>query len=750
MSNLIFSSATRQFIRANLAYILSGKLRSKKGYRPQGGHTVPDCFSGVCVAAGPYTSHDDYLVELLRELGVHHVRLDFTYGDETGHTGRFLKRLIAESFRVNLHLVQPLADAREMHATAWQDDWREFVAETMQRYAGSIASIEIGTTVNRKRWSGYSVETFLIAWDIAYTEILPYDVPLAGPNVTDFEPFYNIGLLSILRSRKQLPDIHTDNLFSERCTEPERNDHKILGRRLAALGGFRLVKKAFMLQEIGARFGVPLLQSPSAFWTLPRIERLLPDSEQKQADYLARYMILCAASGALGSAAWGPLVCHREGLVDDGITQYPALERITWYAGIGEDLTHYRVRPAFAAYKAFIAHIPGLRYLDQLSQLAQLNGGDHLEVHAFSDNVSQLHAAWTTNGKATALMDIYAAASLSKAVFYSRDGAQLPAPPDLVTESPLYIRFAGSQPVNILPTAAVLDSLALHAHVQGKTYSVFRDDGWSGLVSAANAEEHDALRAALHPSNIGAPPKDALLRKARNAVWKIPDPRDANRSLVVKQPLKMHLHKKFLDRLKPSKAKKSWNGASELSRRGIGTAQPVAFFEKTGDTTFTQNYFICEYIPADFSARDMLSAFAAGASEFKGISTGSAYRQLCDFLLVMHGRGVYFRDLSGGNILIRQSEDNTLSFSLIDTNRAHFFDHGTVIAKRISDLTRVCNKLHWAGRKVFMGMYLGALGKQFTWRYRLPFHLYDAKVGFKRKFGRKAITRLFKPKKDLS
>jgi len=146
----------------------------------------------------------------------------------------------------------------------------------------------------------------------------------------------------------------------------------------------------------------------------------------------------------------------------------------------------------------------------------------------------------------------------------------------------------------------------------------------------------------------------------------------------------------------------------------------------------------------------MLSAFAAGASEFRGIGAESAYRQLCDFLLVMHGRGVYFRDLSGGNILIRQSEDTTLSFSLIDTNRAHFFDHGTAIAKRISDLTRVCNKLHWAGRKAFMGMYLGALGKQFTWRYRLPFHLYDAKVGFKRKFGRKAITRLFKPKNNRS
>lgn len=45
-------------------------------------------------------------------------------------------------------------------------------------------------------------------------------------------------------------------------------------------GGFRNVGNSCLLRLFG-----------------PPVERMLPDSEQKQADYLARYLVLCAASG---------------------------------------------------------------------------------------------------------------------------------------------------------------------------------------------------------------------------------------------------------------------------------------------------------------------------------------------------------------------------------------------------------------------------------------------------------------------
>lgn len=727
----------RQFIWANLAYVFSGKLRLKKGYLPSPGHDVPQDFAGVGVATSENVAVDDYVIDRLHELGIRQVRLDFTYGDVDNHVARFLKRLCAASFNVTLHLVQPLYAAKDMHTKDARETWRDFVAATAESFGARIGLMEIGSTINRKRWSGYTLDGFLTAWGIAHDEIRERNIKLAGPNITDFEPMYNIGILSVLKNRGQLPDIHTDNLFSERSTEPERSDHKVLGRKLAAIPKLNLIKKARLLQKIGANYGVPVLYSPTAFWTLPRIRRLLSDDEEKQADYLARYMILCAASGSVNRAFWGPLVCHREGLIDDGNSTYPALERVTHYADIAGDTKDYCIRPAFHAFKTFIQMIPDSRYQEHLSS------SKGLELHAFTSNQHLIHAAWTINGCTAALSDIYMTEDLSAAQFITRDGEKLEATPDLITESPLYLQWPLDRAVTIKPDAGLLKDLSIHAHAKG-TYVLFRQNNWQGLLLAKDNEEAAVLRAAMNPEHIGAPPIDALLRNARNAVWTIPDPTDATKKLVVKQPARVRPYKRLLNRFRPPKALRSWNGANELLRRGIETARPVAYFEKIGDTSLIQNYYICEYVETDFSARKIFSAFAAGEKTYQEITEEDAYSQLCDYLIAMHNRGIYFRDLSGGNILIRKSETNKLIFSLIDTGRAHYFNHATPLSKRISDLARVCNKLHPAGRDRFMILYMEKLGRHFGFWQRLPFYLYNAKVILKRRLKRKNLIKLFK------
>ncbi|HLD09821.1 MAG TPA: lipopolysaccharide kinase InaA family protein, partial [Methylophilaceae bacterium] len=324
----------------------------------------------------------------------------------------------------------------------------------------------------------------------------------------------------------------------------------------------------------------------------------------------------------------------------------------------------------------------------------------------------------------------------------TRDGEKLKAAPDLATESPLYLQWPLNRVVSVKPSATSLKDLSIHRHAE-REHTLFRQNGWQGLLLARDDKEDAALHAALNPEHIGTQPRDALLRNARNAIWTILDPCDAARKLVVKQPVKVRSYKKLLGRFRPSKALRSWNGASELLRRGIETARPVAYFEKIDDTSLTQNYYICEYIKADFSVRKIFSAFAAGNEVYQGVTEEDAYRQLCDYLCTMHNRGIYFRDLSGGNILIRKSEGNTLNFSLIDTGRVHFFNHGTPLSKRISDLTRVCNKLHAAGRDRFMSMYMGRLGRHFGFWQRLPFYLYNTKVILKRRLKRKNLIKLF-------
>ena len=415
----VFSSARFRFLWSLLNYVLCGRLRYPAGHRPPAGHVVPEFFAGVGVAGTDDPASDDYVVARLREIGVRSVRLDFTYGDASGPAARLLERLCSESFQVMLHLVQPCDAAQAMEGEAGRTMWRDFVAETLDRFGKRVAAVEIGSTVNRKRWAGYTLEGFLSAWDIAHHEVRARGITLAGPNVTDFEPPFNIGLLALLQQRRQLPDIHTNNLFSERCTEPERYDHKVFGRRLAAVAKVNLVKKALMLKKIGIDFGAPKLLSPAAFWTLPRIERLLPDSEQKQADYLSRYMVLCAASGALEGAWWGPLICHREGLIDDGCAQYPAVERITHYASVTGSVGDFRVRAAFHALQAFVKMIPGCRYEGRLTT------SPALEVHAFRSSAFLIHVVWTINTRAAAFSDLYKPDDMQSAAYLSRDGQLL-------------------------------------------------------------------------------------------------------------------------------------------------------------------------------------------------------------------------------------------------------------------------------------------------------------------------------------
>ena len=727
-----------QFGRAILASLLRGRWFLRGGHLPPSGHSVGDAFVGVGVAAADDPAVDDFTFALLRSAGISRVRLDFSPGDESKPAKRLLERLCAEQFQITLHLVQARDEARRMPSKEAGEAWRKFVVETLDRVGSRVEMIELGTTVNRKRWAGHSIAGFLAMWEIAWKEVRARGLKLAGPNVTDFEPPWNVGLLELLRLRGQLPDWHSDNLFSERCTEPERFDQKILGRTLASWHKFNLIKKARLLARIGADSGVSKLVSLAAFWTLPRIERMLPDSEQKQADYLARYLVLCAASGALERAWWGPLVCHREGLVDNGPRAYPEMERITHYARVEGALGDLRVRPSFHALRAFVSLIPGCRYE------GRLNKTDGLEVHAFRSGQHLVHVVWTINGRAAALDELYQAQDLADACFRNRDGELEPAEDasrQLIGESPRYLSWSASRQVALRPDASLLSTLAVAWHGREGKHYLFRDRGWRGVIFARSASEADLLLQSIHPERLVAPSRENSLRHARNAIWAISDPRQSAGRLVVKQPVKMHFHKQLFDRFKPSKGLRSWNGTCELLRRGVSAAPPLGYFERVNDGSLLQNHYLCEEVEAKFTARELIAAFATGKEEFEGVGELEAYRQLSDYLLRMHGRGILFRDLSGGNILIDKGTDGSLSFSLIDTGRIRVFQGALSLRQRFFDLVRICNKLHREGRKRFLGIYLAALRRRLRCWHFLPFMVYDFKVAAKRRVGRKAWKR---------
>ena len=735
------SMLTRQVIKDGLSYILRGGLRIKNGHLPPKNHTVPNDFFGVCVASNKDAATDAYVIHQLKMLGVNNVRLDFNDGDIGHFTERFLQALIAEKFNITLHLLPTLEAARNMQSSDEQACWSAFIHAVLGQYGAHIAQVEIGNTINRKRWAGFSFDGFLIAWQIAHAAAKNHTVKLLGPNIQDFEPFYNVSILKTLQAKNQLPATHTDNLFAERVSEPERFDHRVFKYRWARAFKYNLVKKARLLQKIGNDFGVAHTSSSAAFWAIYRIERLLENGAQKQADYLTRYFTLLAASGALQQANWGALICHREGLISDGLqdAEYPPLERIAHYKIADGDLKNYTHHPSFAAMQTVVKWLSGAHYV---GAIASTHG---LEIHHFEQHDKQIYVAWVVNGKLAFLNEAFASNALAAACILAGSGIALDKNKGLITETPMYLIWDKAFKVETAPQPTLAKDLAIDAHVNNLQYFQFNENGWQGLILAKDAAEAALLAQKLHPDVLQSPQKSEALRHARNAIWAVTDPRNSAEQLTIKQPIKMYPHKALLDRFKPSKAKRSWNGAMELMRRGIATAQPVAYFEKVGDTTCKQNFYICAFVPSDCTIGQIFSAFTQGETTFLGLEAEEIYLQFAQFCNKMHGRLVYFRDFSGGNILVNKLPNQKLAFSLIDTARLKSFNTTPFPVKyRIADLTRACHKLPWAGRERFMQIYLGQTGRQFTWQHKLPFYLYDLKVGLKRTIGRKGWKRLIK------
>ncbi len=708
---------------SNLRFVARGGAFLPAGHIPPSGHRVPDTFIGICVASSPDPACDEYVINRLREMGIRHVRLDYTYGSDDRHTARFLDRLLDESFIVLLHLVQPFEEARAIETEASQRCWRAFVGQTLDRWGGRIEAVEIGSTVNRRKWSGYSaVPAFMRAWRIAHEEARSRSVKLAGPNVTDFEPLYNVALLAGMRSEGLLPDIHTDNLFAERTCEPELYDRRILGQRMAPVIKYTLVKKARLLSKIAELYGVPETWSTHAAWSKRRINRVLPNVEDKQADYLVRYLILTAASAGLTRAYWGPLIGQREGVVDDGTDEYPTpIPHVTLYELACGDVARYRVRPAGRAMCALTERLPGSRYE------GRADCGFGLESHVFTRGDAVIHAHWTIDGRAAEPASLYEPQDLGAGEWFDRDGRRLDGPPSLLTESPCYVHWPRDRPPRLRSGARPIPNFAIHRPVE-----LYEQNGWRGAVNAETDEERRTLLEAISPDRIDHVERQAVLRDARNTVWRIADPRGGDGSLVVKRALLTKWHKRIMDRRKPSKARRSWNGACELARRGIETPRPIAFFERAERAALRESYYICEFTPGGLSVRSFFTAYAAGQESYEGVPADEFYRRLSAFLFDMHRRRVFFRDLSAGNILVRKLAGGDIAFSLIDTGRARFLNRGMSMAHRLSDLKRICHPLHWEGRKTFVGMYLEVRNEPFTLRRRLPFVLYDLKHRLKR------------------
>ncbi len=128
-----------------------------------------------------------------------------------------------------------------------------------------------------------------------------------------------------------------------------------------------------------------------------------------------------------------------------------------------------------------------------------------------------------------------------------------------------------------------------------------------------------------------------------------------------------------------SKAQRSFEYANILKKKGIGTPQPIAFYEFTSFFLFKKSYYISEHLNYDITYRELTKDFNYPDYE-------EVLRAFTRFTFLLHEEGVNFLDHSPGNTLITKKE-NTYNFALVDLNRMNFEEMS--FEKRINNFSKL-------------------------------------------------------------
>jgi len=706
------------------------------------GQVVANDFFGVNVATNEDPACDDVVVDSLRALGVRHVRLAYGYFAPGTATERLLQRLLAEDIRVLLSILPPPEDAASMVKNAHrQAAWRQFVCQVFESYGESLECIEVGNTPNRGGWSGYDVQSYLEAWRIAAEEAERFDLQLAGPNVSDFEPFYNEALLRGMRRRQRLPLVHTDNLFVERAIQPEAYDTRAAGSILSPLVRLNLVKKMRVLDSIARRFEIDQTYCTYNCWTHKRLSRWSAFPEQKGADYLVRYLVLAAATGVFSRVYWGPLIDGRDGLIDCGDRDYPQIDNVSHYASVRGDVSQFERRMSFGAMATTVAALQTRTCVQAWSTAEGLN---HF---VFEDaQEGELHILWTVDRRLYAMPSLYPQ-GISEASVCDAQGAPVPAP-RIVSEHPLFLYWPPGvtpwrPPESMVRAAQPIGPVGTVFNPQDVLLPVaFNSAGWVGVAAISPeilSTDHSSDDAALAyvPDVLDAQPVLRRLRDKRNKLWNVRHPQGQG-ELTVKLNRARGV-KRFTYRFAQSKGQRHWNNATEMLRRGIATPKPVAFAHRQARSGLEDNYYVCEFVEEAFSTRDLFTVFARGELEYRGIDKQQWLDHVANFIAGMHSKRIVHRDLSSGNILITLAEQGPV-FYAIDIGRA-VIDPPDIKSyrRRAVDLKRICYKLNWSDRTTLMRFYeVHHPAKLPAW-WRVPLRGYDAKQTSK-----KALKRALK------
>ncbi|KIC01472.1 Kdo domain containing protein [Flavobacterium sp. JRM] len=116
-----------------------------------------------------------------------------------------------------------------------------------------------------------------------------------------------------------------------------------------------------------------------------------------------------------------------------------------------------------------------------------------------------------------------------------------------------------------------------------------------------------------------------------------------------------------------SKARRSFEYATILLEKGIGTPLPIAYLENYNWLGLRDSYYASEHLITELTFRELVEIPDYPDHE-------NILRQFTRFSFGLHEKGIEFLDHSPGNTLIKKNADGNYSFFLVDLNRMEFHD----------------------------------------------------------------------------
>jgi hypothetical protein len=185
-----------------------------------------------------------------------------------------------------------------------------------------------------------------------------------------------------------------------------------------------------------------------------------------------------------------------------------------------------------------------------------------------------------------------------------------------------------------------------------------------------------------------------------------------------------------------SKARRSFEYATTLLEKGIGTPQPIAFFENQDFVGLRDSYYVSEHLQCDLTFRELVEIPDFPDHE-------NILRQFTRFSFDLHEKGIEFLDHSPGNTLIIKNIEENYDFFLVDLNRMNFHDE-------MNFEMRMNNISHLTPKKEMIAVMSNEYSKLYSAKNeseifdKMWFYTNDFQVKFHKKIKMKKLLKFWK------